>query len=358
MSNELMILFGAGAAYDCADLSKSSVNIDYRPPLTHQIFSRQIISEAGLSKVVLNQFKNKILNEHFLASSVGHEFNNSETLEDYLARLKSSILDSDRRKYFAVCAYLKELFVEISKNYLSAPLDNNYHSLLCKLVRTDYTKFNFVTTNYDTIFDNTVEKLFNVRFKSSNDYLNFSGDGKNFSYIKAHGSVNWNFILNQQCDQLNNLHNVRNGTIEVNDNIMRFVDNANNIYVGNSLEYGVVKFPAMAVPLGTYKFVNQNQINSFKNQNINFRHLLIIGYSGKDNTIFELLKSLIKEPINIFIIDKDRESVVNVFRLFKSNLSNMVRVTSESINYFPGGFTNFINEHCDSWIDRISGNPH
>jgi len=354
MNEELLIIFGAGASHDCADQKKSSVREEYKPPLTNQIFSRQYSPASSLVQSIrVNGFKDSILNKHFLASSIGHEFDDSGSLENYLAKLKSSIHESDMRKYFALCVYLQELFTEISKNYLNAPLDNNFHSLLHKLVRTDYTRFNFITTNYDTIFDVTLEKLFNIRFNSLSSYLNFSGDGKVFNYIKAHGSVNWCFLLNQHYDQLGNWTQIRNGEITPNSNLMRSVENADTVNVGFQNLAGVTKFPAMAVPLGTYKFVNQNQIESFKNQSLNLKHLLIIGYSGKDNTIFDLLKVIIKNRINIFIVDRDLESVNNLTKALKSNLNSAERQITGTINHSLRGFTGFINNDCDNWIKSI-----
>lgn len=356
VKNDLLVIFGAGASFDCADKTKSSVNKEYRPPLTSQIFSRQYPLEDRSTPGGINSFKDSILNRHFFASSIGHEYNPNTSLEIYLSGLKISNYASDRKKYLALCIYLHDLFENISSRYLNASLDNNYHSLLLKLRKTQFPRINFLTTNYDTIFDATLEKLYTFVFQDLNDYLNFQGDGKTFNYIKAHGSINWSFLLNDQCIELRESDNIINGRINVNDDLMRSIESANLVKINHMIASGKIKFPAIAVPLGKYKFISPVQVENFLGQKLNVSHILIIGYSGRDNTIFDLLKKIltIPAPANIFIVDKDEENVVNVSDSFKKNLGEMIRPTRESINYFPGGFTKFINEHCDELLSRIS----
>ena len=110
----ILVILGAGASYDCVDEEKSSINKDFRPPLTSQIFDRRYSGFPNGEIIdAINPFKESILNKHILASSAGHEFT-GDNLEAYLARLKDSHLASDRRKFVALYFFINELFSQIS----------------------------------------------------------------------------------------------------------------------------------------------------------------------------------------------------------------------------------------------------
>jgi hypothetical protein len=357
MNEELLIIFGAGAAHDCVDINKIPVNSsEHKPPLTKDLFNPYNSDEEGEKKI--NIVRNALLIKHKHASSLTVEFDQeNESLENFLMRLRNIATPSRRRQYIAIYFYLRDLFREVGEKYLSSPISNNYYLLLRKLQTSSFKKINLLTTNYELILDKTLENMFNHRFQKMTDYLNFNGDSNLFNYIKIHGSINWSYLLNEKCAILNNEQNLINGDINIDENIISFIFNASNVFV-HSNPMPKPNFPAIAAPLGSYKNVHEELINNFIHQGFNLKNVLIIGYSGRDNTVFDLLKTIIKNEINIFIVDKDEESVASVSRAFKSNLNNLVRHTTESINYFPCGFTRFINEHSDSWLKRITNSPH
>ncbi|MDD4183349.1 MAG: SIR2 family protein [Candidatus Omnitrophica bacterium] len=349
---DLLIILGAGASFDCVDETKSSIDIEYWPPLTRHIFTWDTMYQPRKQIFATNHFKENLLNKHVLASSVGYELKKDIALEDYLANLGDSQFDSEKRKYIALPFYLKELFSEISNKFLRSKLGNNYARLLNKLVRTRYSKLNFITTNYDTILDATFELLYNHYFKCFDDYLNFSGDGKIFNYLKIHGSVNWSYIVNGSSE-IANIDNVIHGKITSVDKVLENIKNSTDLNLDSNIA-GVATFPALAAPLGSYKYVNSDQVASFLNQELNIEHILVIGNSGKDNTIFALLNEIIQDKINLFIVGDDDESVVKVADAFRKNLKNKIYPLNDKVNYYLGGFSYFARESSDVWIRRIS----
>lgn len=346
--NDLLVIFGAGASFDCVDQSKSSVNKLYWPPLTRHIFSRTIEVPFGLASYQTNQFKDELLNRHVVAATIGYELRKRDELEKYLSELRKSTIEFDKRKFIALPFYLKELFSEISRNFLKSRLNNNYTALLQKLVRTNFSKLNFITTNYDTILDTTLESFCQHEFRYLNDYLNFEGNGKNFNYLKIHGSINWSYILNN-CSQIAHIEEVIEGKIESIDYVLSCIDNAKIVDL-DSNHAGVPVFPALAVPLGKYNYVNPQQVKDFKEQNLDIKNLLVIGNSGKDNTIFTLLNEIIKDKVNLSIVDKDEKTVDAVANAFREHLDGKISSFQKEYNCYPGGFSVFIEKSVDEWI--------
>jgi hypothetical protein len=353
MNEDLLIIFGAGASHDCVNPYKSQVNHDYWPPLTYQLFERQDIWTGNTQRGVVNAFKSSLLNKHTLVGGIAYELSSQDSLETFLANLKRSSLDIDKRSSVALYFYLKELFSEISSNFLGSALTNNYASLLRRLLKTKFTKFSLLTTNYDTILDTTLEKILLVNFDNFDKYLNFSSHNKIFNYLKIHGSVNWSYYF-RNCDSLSNPDDLIAGQVNVRDQDINNLENATDVGLDNEDDQGCIRFPALSVPLGSYRYINPQQIDNFKNQHANLKTILVIGHSGKDNTIFELLNEIIKEKVQIFIVDKDKESVATVANTFKSKLHDKILPTQEEYNYFPGGFSTFMNHHCDTWIQRYA----
>jgi hypothetical protein len=290
VSSRLLVILGAGAAYDCASGNVPDRHDDFRPPLVTQLFEGRPTFTRILHQYPLAEQAAADIRPALAGGSVAIE-----------AFLKDRLRDSDyqhaRRQYWAIPLYLQHLVFEISmwdydsgRGYTAQP--DSYDRLINAALRLD--EVTFVTLNYDDLFD---RRLFiHGALDSMESYL---GAGQNWALIKLHGSINWGRIVLNAPSQIaptdpflaQTFANLGD-TIEVDDNVslrlqpdirqVRFDEEPFRLY-----------YPALSVPLGTEdELVCPDQhVNYLKDITGHYEPLdvLVIGYSGLDQEALNLL---------------------------------------------------------------------
>lgn len=296
--NNLIVLLGAGASYDSISKNHTShfkennlrgfdfdlSNNYYRPPIVKDIFTPLYVNKylyanckykkaniiiAELQKLITN-FKQVNFEEEI--TKIYQEINNSDATMQFKEMKLNAIID--------LIYYFQELFVHCSRNYIKNT--SNYHDLISRISKNVKDTL-FITFNYDFLLENVIEESFSIKYEGFNDYID-----SYLSIIKLHGSCNWAY--NKPMEDLSFIGIKKEiESLSEKDLFIR-----NDIY---STDHKFKYFPAMVLPLngkGDYfekKFICPKSHIEKAKQNLSVANkLLIIGWSGHDDHLFDLLK--------------------------------------------------------------------
>lgn len=174
----ILIVLGAGASFDFND---GSLPVRVKLPLTKDIFSDEFSS---------------IRNRYHGAQSLYNSLVDINDLEAFFQRkwnlLARSYNPKLMRELISCQFYFQELFFQLS--ILSSVISPNYYAALVHQMR-DYAalkrnrvRFLVVSFNYDTLFEQQVEKEFGYDFKAIESY---DAPNRLIQVFKLHGSCDW-----------------------------------------------------------------------------------------------------------------------------------------------------------------------
>lgn len=174
----LTIILGAGASAGL-NINKNALDSQiWRPPLVSDIFRNENQYRAILRKYPRAET---------LVSSIEIEIKRGVNLETVLkkydeeCKAKKNVFEI--KQYLEIPLYLNEIFCNISTLFTSKP--DEFNALVNEVLKvTDEVLF--LTTNYDTILEIPLSRIFNVDFSKESHYLN-----KKWALVKIHGSTNW-----------------------------------------------------------------------------------------------------------------------------------------------------------------------
>jgi hypothetical protein len=171
-----MIIFGAGASYDCGILDEKM-----KPPLANALFQHHWI--GPLAPYYQGAFQ--------LCSDLAH----TQDIEAYFQRKWELIVEhydlNLLSKIINVQFYLHDLFVGISKQCMN-PMESNYKCLVNLVdeysVRTGEHVL-FVNFNYDLLLEDALKRSVKYKFDNIDDYVDFTT--RKILLFKPHGSCNF-----------------------------------------------------------------------------------------------------------------------------------------------------------------------
>ena len=274
----LVVLIGAGASYDCASGSVSDFDVEFRPPLTKELFA---------FRPSFNSILKKYPGAESLSDEIRSRVNLGESIEAVLREIAERPDIKIRRQYWEVLFYLQELLGEIGEKYIRSGV-TKFVTLLNAIINAKFDSTLILSLNYDLLVEQAFARSENRRFHDLNSYLS-QGESPNF--IKLHGSANWGRQLlapvghgRQMTEildsltgepQLASVPRVLAGYRETH----RFVD-------------GLYHFPALSEPIQGSKHFSCPDVHLKKARELlsqRFR-LLVIGFSGLDEHVLELLR--------------------------------------------------------------------
>jgi hypothetical protein len=295
---DLVVILGAGASRAC---TPRSGNDQFRPPLTADLFDPRYES---------------ILSNYPLANTAASDIRvvvgaGAVAIEAFLReRLRDSPDPYARRRYLQIPLYLHELLAEVSRNYTRNP--DNYDRLINAALALD--RVTFVTLNYDTIFDSRLA-LQTGQITSIDDYVG----QEEWALIKLHGSVDWARLVN-----VDNVATVDARLVAAFTDLGEELENlfAPEIHFRPIPDMQTFRwdgaipalfYPALSVPLGSadelvcpplHVDVLRRRLES-STEGLN---LLVIGYSGVDQEVLNLLRECSNGVKSLFVINHDVEA--------------------------------------------------
>jgi hypothetical protein len=352
MGKRLTVILGAGASYDCTSIGVTAINYDYRPPLTSGIFE----GRKPFQTILENYPKARAL-----TSTISIRVNQGEPLEAVLRDLRDSKEEHIIRPFRQVPLYLQELLGEISIQYTSEPA--NYSYLVTRLFGSEFEKVAFVTLNYDLLLERCIGTAWSrsgISWKPNHLSFYFEPD-RQWMLIKLHGSANWGRLIKRQVKP----QWTHEEMLERIDTLALHLEKelAPEITVLAShnqrwLNVGGMNlcYPAISVPVeGKYEFVcppdHVRALRSFLNSCENF---LLIGISGRDEDLVDLLKENIKDCGAVGIVEGNAKAADEVEQRFYNRVPQF-REAKEKKSYAAGfgGFTMGIGRPLENFLTLL-----
>ena len=359
--DSLLLITGAGASYDIIAIDRVPIqNITYRPPLTKDLFLFDTALADG------SPYSANCLQEHPIASQVGHDFYNrfgkdsdvanAVSLEEYLKELKNSGSPVVRKKFWAVPVYFFYLFHEISKNYTptrTPGLPSNYQSLLDRVSESNYDQIIWLNLNYDLLADYVIRDSISNKLENFDDYMGLEIQGKNtikLKYTKPHGSIDWFKTIDESRT---NLHEIQIGRAPdgFEQLLSKEVIKAKVAPDGGIAGRPHNGYPAITAPIGEYKFIYQRHIDTIIPDLRNITSVLCIGFSALDIDILDLVNNNLTKIEKLKIVNGSEEAAEQAYERL-SDYCKKVKIVAKQVSIFNGGFTQFMQSEISEWLRK------
>lgn len=340
MEKKLAVILGAGASYDLIPPNQRANvvrNNDFQPPLTEDLFNRPRYLEKYLAHyrqayTAIGNIRNRLRG-------------NQGSLEDLLRELKDSEEEISKQQFRQIPLYLQHLFGAISENYCRHPM--NYSILLSKTLVSSISKVAYVTLNYDLFIEEALTKTKSAPFKDMPCYI---PQDQNWMLIKLHGSVNWEKRIErvprsgQHLDDL--LENI--SRLELINDLSKEIE-VNYSYKTRP-QKATPFYPALSVPVaGDYKLnCPESHVETLKAFLRGCKNFLIIGTSGKDSDLLEILKTNASSAKRVAIVGS--KDVAEAEHRFKSGVPQFKNARWQT---YDDGFSNFIAGDIDRFLELI-----
>ena len=289
-----MVVFGAGASYDCIDeAAASNEHLDYRPPLANELFKLREAFKGARDKYPVSN--NLLADLATAAETIGIE----KHLEDLTNRSNNS--PALRRELLAIRFYIRSVLLDCSQNWPARVPGRatHYQRLLGALDQwrdRNGAELFFVTFNYDHILDDAVPVAIGGRaLHGVEDYISDSS----WKLFKPHGSVNWARVAEGISIE------GANDEFEIQLRILDAAREPEGLKLGRwlkrpgvDLRYdGAFVVPALTVPMQhkPFEFPDEHMtvlIECMKRT----RWLLLIGWKMTEQHFLDLLREHLKEP--------------------------------------------------------------
>jgi hypothetical protein len=350
MGKRLTVILGAGASYDCISTGLPRIDEEYRPPLTSGIFEGRTPFQTILEKYP---------KARTLASIIGVRVKSGEALEAVLSDLRHSEEQYIIQQFRQIPLYLQELLGEISIKYTSEP--ENYTHLVNRLLGSEFERVAFVTLNYDLFLEKSLGTI------TSNSGIQWMPERMSFyvepdrkwMLIKLHGSVNWGRVIKRESsphwthermlDRVNALALSLEGSLAQEITVLRSHEQHWLEHVGMNLCY-----PAISVPVeDKYEFVcPPDQVDALRSFLCSCRNFLMIGISGRDKDLIDLLKENITECAAVGIVEANAKAANEVAPRFYNLVPQFGKAKEKKI--YEEGFSGFATVRGRSLDDFLA----
>lgn len=327
----LTVVLGAGASYDCAGPGvTASINEEYRPPLTKDIFAprfNSILERHPAVRANLDELRSKL--------TQGGDF------EQILRDLFESAERSGNDWPFQVPLYLRELFWCVSLDFLKG--SSKFNTLVRSVLESHFRPVMFLNLNYDLLLENALRDYENSGFNEYNKIEWYLDSSKKWLYVKPHGSVNFARIL-ENCpsdssgDYPTRLKKRPNFSSPIQ--VVCWNRSSGAFYRPGPHSFSGYWYPQIVVPAGKGKgFVcPEEHIDVAKQFIQNCKNFLIIGFSGRDEDIVSLLKTMPDKSHMAIVSKTDAKQIFRRMCLHQPNL----KAKNLKLTFCKTGFSKFI----------------
>ncbi len=347
MPKKLTIILGAGASHSLNPDPKSLDNQGYRPPLARDIFAgsrefRGILNKYPLAEILASDIDRRIRQNK---DGVGLE----QILKTYEQFLRDGKDGAITRQFLQIPLYLNELFGEITTHFTKQP--DEYNNLV-NLALSHLDEVLFLTLNYDNLLEIPLSRNFDIDFSKEEHYIKQEG----WSLVKLHGSINWykqfsSFQIQDKNDgEYFRLLKTSSLPIPLQENFVLISMNGyGNKYISDTPVY-----PALTVPVDGKYDINCPESHQEKARKFlaDCHNYLIIGTSGNDQDLLDLLKSHVRSA-RVMLVGREEERI----RETKRKFMDAVPQFQNSIDtfYHQRGFSMFVESgKLDEFLDSIS----
>ena len=344
------MILGAGASHDVRNRGSLLIDEDWQPPLAKDLFD--IAEHPVYSEEVLNKYPGA----HFLASLLAEEIASGEEGVEATLKKYAEHPDPQMREHFKqVPLYLRDLIFLASHRYLDVP--GCYIQLVSGLLAQVPHRVLFIVLNYDTLLESalTYYNRDEYVFSFHQDYL---ADNRKAHVLKLHGSINWFITFGDyrssweaELRRLDVMQKPHDNDVMVADSIT----DAGAPYDGTeSYIYPVITTPLAEKTLTDLWCPVSHQVEAQKFLR-GCDKFLVIGTSGLDRDLFELLGSAVDTPEPFVHFVDNGEQINGTIGRFASGVEAFRQRYPESSKH-ARGFRNYVSgPHFTRFLEAM---PH
>lgn len=312
----LTVVLGAGSSYDCAG-GETPVRSDprHRPPLAKDLFSpafETILARYPKVGARADEFRTKLAK--------------GQSFEDIFRKVLESAYRNGAIWPYQVPLYLREVLWTVSDDYLQG--SSKFDTLVRSVLESKFRQVLFVNLNYDLFLERALTDYDGHDF---NDLGSYSPASKRWFYVKPHGSVNWGSILeNCPTDGAGVLRPslLKEAPVLSKDLIpVMWSRWSGDFYTPGGNPPGF-PYPRIIVPANEPKefICPENQVQMAKRFMGECDHFLLIGFSGHDSHIVDLLKHIPDASRVVIVSGGDATEVLQRLRSRIETLVSGVKV--------------------------------
>ena len=334
----LMVIFGAGASYDCDPSQppkRHEALSNPRLPLANELFEDRYLMLGNVSDY--RQCRPII---PFLRSSPHGPVTVERVLEGY--REEVSIYPRRQSQLAAIKYYLQLMVWRCQRPWSRAegPTHGitNHVALLDQIEQFRHPQETvlLVTFNYDTLLETALESV-DLHIHSIDHYIS----DPRYKLIKLHGSVNWGRVVIRH-DDLKVLRDkppaLAHELIEGVTDQMVSGEYRASVTPPLAMLGDDLLFPAIAIPVETKKDYEcpDQHLRALEELLPNVTKLLIIGWRGAEAHFLALVKKRFTRSVPGFVVSGNHEDATEtIATIQKAGINVHLRPAS-------GGFTKFI----------------
>lgn len=335
----LLVIFGAGASYDSAPhlppprstadkLAQANYSQD-RPPLANELFEDR------------TAFVGAMVGFPACLDLIPSLRRSGTAVERELARFQQQAETFPRRhqQIAAIRYYLHVALWECQRRWQDRHRGiTSYGALLDEIERWRFRNREevcFVTFNYDTILEETMERYLNFRRDNFNSYI----QQKNYSVIKVHGSINWGreIDLPQTAGHVNHDWIIDHAAeLKITDRY-RFATAHPMLYEGDQ-----VIFPALAIPVEKKDEFScpASHVQVLESLLTKVTKIIVVGWRATETHFLGLLAHRLKRgEQDVLAVSGDQRGLDETF----ANLGKYVNLRSIVVQVAKG-FTGLTND--------------
>ncbi len=335
VGKKLTVILGAGASHDLFSTPVTRVDNLYEPPLAAELFTYR----EPFARILDNYPRARAL-----AATITARVRQGESPETVLRMVRDSGEEHLVRQFRHVPLYLQELFLTISRQYTTEPV--NYTHLMNSVLGSDFDKVAFVTLNYDLFLEKSLEGIDGSQPKRIDQYAMV---GRKWMLIKLHGSADWGrLVLNTPRGR----ESTNAFALELVDQLPLIENDLGDIEItgGSRWRNDKLMYPAITVPVeGKYEYAcPPGHLQALKEFLAACGDFLIIGVSGQDEDLLDLLNENVKRCTHVMIVG--HTGVEEVEARLVPRVEAFARLSRER---YEGGFSNFMMGHLDQFLQRL-----
>ena len=211
---------------------------------------------------------------------------------------------------------------------------------------SDFDRVAFVTLNYDLFLEKSLEGIDGSQPTHIDEYAVAE---RKWMLIKLHGSADWGRVV---LDAMSRREQSLAVALDMVDQLTFEENQLSEIEITNGRRWrgGNLIYPAITVPVaGKYEYnCPASHVESLEQFLTVCDSFLIIGVSGQDEDLLDLLAENVKRCTHIMIVGLSE--VEEVDARFAKRVPAFARVSRET---YPGGFSNFMTGHLDPFLQRL-----
>lgn len=346
MDKRLTVILGAGASHSINIDPRSTDEQGYRPPLAQQIFEdrrefRKILSKYEQAEILSSDITRRIRQNN---PGVGLE----QILKELEQELKKGNDTHKVRQFLQIPLYLQDLFGTITYNFTQRPDEYN---ILVNEILSKVSKVLFLTLNYDNLLEIPLSKISHTEFSTEEEYIEHDP----WMLVKIHGSINWSkeFIDIKHADPSDTeyFRLLATSTLPL--------PLSDKFSIWNRKSYAVKYaertplYPAITVPVDGKYEINcpPSHVQKAEEFLSDCHNYLIIGTSGKDQDLLDMLKANVKSG-RVMIVGTSEESTNKI----RENFMLAIPQFQSSIGtfYHARGFSEFVDSgELDKFLDKL-----